>query len=144
MHNNDSNCIFFKDKSFYINEHVFYFQNRTLNNFNFSYYSCFIALWNSVVKSEFEKDFNIVYSHSLFACGIVQFVATLGMLSLNQTNKQQNYGSLLNTFGLVLILAHVPVAFIVWIRIKLQRNVVFTPLQVCKNCKSLEVCLSIS
>ena len=98
-----------------------------------------------MVKSEFEKDFNIVYSHSLFACGIVQFVATLGMLSLNQTNKQQNYGALLNTFGLVLIMANVPVAFIVWIRIRSQNNVVFTKIkEVCKNCQSLEACLCIS
>ena len=49
-------------------------------------------------------------------------IATLGMMSLTQSNKEQNYGDLLKGFGLVLIMAALPVLMIIAYRISSERN----------------------
>ena len=88
------------------------------------FYSCFIALWNSVVKAETQnhKGFTIMYSHSLFLTGIVQMIATLGMMTLTQGNKEANYGELLFMFGIILIMAALPVFLIILYRISCERK----------------------
>lgn len=74
--------------------------------------SCFIALWNSLVKAETKdhKGFTIVYSHSLFVCGIVQFLATL---FITKEAKENDYGRLMSLFGAILMSASIPVVIII-------------------------------
>ena len=92
----------------------------------------FIALWNSVVKKEYPdgKKFIVVYSHSLFVTGIVQMVATLLTMYMTQNQgKQQNYDKLLQIFGLVLVMASVPMIMIVIIGKKVQASLMKVNLQ---------------
>ena len=77
-----------------------------------------------MVKAETQnhKGFTIIYSHSLFLTGIVQMIATLGMMTLTQSNKEQSYGNLLKIFGIVLIMAALPVLMIIAYRISSERK----------------------
>ena len=63
-----------------------------------------------------------MYSHSLFLTGIVQMIATLGMMTLTQGNKEANYGELLFMFGIILIMAALPVFLIILYRISSERQ----------------------
>ena len=63
-----------------------------------------------------------MYSHSLFLTGIVQMIATLGMMTLTQGNKEANYGELLFMFGIILIMAALPVFLIILYRISSERK----------------------
>ena len=63
-----------------------------------------------------------MYSHSLFLTGIVQMIATLGMMTLTQGNKEANYGELLFMFGIILIMAALPVFLIILYRISCERK----------------------
>ena len=92
----------------------------------------FIALWNSVIKKEYPdgKKFIVVYSHSLFVTGIVQMVATLLTMYMTQNQgKGQNYDKLLQIFGLVLVMASVPMIMIVIIGKKVQASLMKVGLQ---------------
>ena len=93
----------------------------------------FIALWNSVIKKEYPdgKKFIVVYSHSLFVTGIVQMVATLLTMYMTQNHqgKGQNYDKLLQIFGLVLVMASVPMIMIVIIGKKVQASLMKVGLQ---------------
>ena len=95
----------------------------------------FIALWNSVIKKEYPdgKKFIVVYSHSLFVTGIVQMIATLLTMYMTQNqggqNGGQNYDKLLQIFGLVLVMASVPMIMIVIIGKKVQASLMKVGLQ---------------
>ena len=67
-----------------------------------------------MVKAETEnhKGFTMVYSHSLFVCGIAQLIMTLIMLQLNDQN---NYGELMKMFGITLMAAALPVFLLLFI-----------------------------
>ena len=89
------------------------------------FFSCFIALWNSLVKAETKnhKGFTVVYSHSLFVSGIVQLVATLAMMYLTDSEtKARNYGDLMSVFGATLMSAAIPVVFIILINLSHKRK----------------------
>ena len=84
-------------------------------------FSCFIATWNSLVKSETKdhKGFTIVYSHSLFVCGFVQFIVTIVMLQLvSQKDKETNYGQLMEMFGATLMTAALPVFALLFVGLR--------------------------
>ena len=83
------------------------------------FFSCFIALWNSLVKAETvnHKGFTIVYSHSLFFCGIAQLVVTLVMLQINES-----YGQLMKMFGVTLMTAAIPVFILLFIGLRKKQN----------------------
>ena len=49
-------------------------------------------------------------------------IATLGMMTLTQSNKEQSYGNLLKIFGIVLIMAALPVLMIIAYRISSERK----------------------
>ena len=91
----------------------------------------FIALWNSVIKKEYPdgKKFIVVYSHSLFVTGIVQMIATLLTMYMTQNQGGQNYDKLLQIFGLVLVMASLPMIMIVIIGKKVQASLMKVNLQ---------------
>ena len=87
---------------------------------NIFHFSCFIALWNSLVKVETKnhKGFTVAYSHSLFVSGIVQMVATLMMMHFKTSHsKEQKYGELMSMFGATLMSAAIPIAFIIAVNV---------------------------
>ena len=77
------------------------------------HYSCFIALWNSLIKAETKdhKAFDVIYSHSLFFTGIMQMIATLAITKFvqNEDGIIEDYGLLMNLFGAILMMAAIPV-----------------------------------
>merc|ERR1712110_741499 len=90
--------------------------------------SCFIATWNSVIKAETENDkaFNVIYSHSLFVCGIVQLVVTLVMLEIFESMKsgENDYGQLMAWFGATLMTAAVPIFILLFVGLRKKENTV--------------------
>ena len=68
-----------------------------------------------MIKAETENDkaFNVIYSHSLFVCGIVQLVVTLVMLEIFKSMKsgENYYGQLMAWFGATLMMAAVSIFF---------------------------------
>ena len=49
-------------------------------------------------------------------------IATLGMMTLTQGNKEANYGELLYIFGIILITAAIPVFLIILYRISCEKK----------------------
>ncbi len=77
-------------------------------------FSCFIALWNSVVKAESatKDEFNTIYSHSLAFTGIVQLVVT--MITVYGLESGANlYKNLLKIFGVFLMTSAAPIVLII-------------------------------
>ena len=63
------------------------------------------------------KEFQIIYSHSLFYTGIAQFVATfLTLFSTQEESGKQDYGQLMALFGCILITACFPIFFIIFLK----------------------------
>ena len=67
-------------------------------------------------ESKSHKGFTVIYSHSLFVCGIVQFIATLAMLYFKSSGESSKdfYAQLMLMFGTILMSASFPVGFIIF------------------------------
>ena len=81
-----------------------------------------------MIKAETETDkaFNVIYSHSLFVCGIVQLVVTLVMLEIfkSMKNGENYYGQLMAMFGATLMTAAVPIFILLFVGLRKKENIV--------------------
>ena len=97
-------------------------------DFYFLYFcfSCFIALWNSLIKAETQdhKAFDVIYSHSLFFTGIMQMLATIVITNFaqNEDGIIEDYGMLMRLFGAILISASIPVVALPMLNIKCSKD----------------------